>query len=1153
MLQKRTKQEDETMSNPKLIYYKVETAKNFNSLIEVNKLVNYVKENGMSAIGVADVQNMASVMDVYTLAQKQNLLPIISVQFRVYGVLSHDELYVTLVAKDYKGYIEILSLHNAIATKDEGKSQRLNLREIPELKNVVATVSITEAIKEERSILIDTILKGLKDRVGEKNLWIEIEPAFSEEEKEIQLKVVEQAKTSQLITIAAPTIRYFEQKQEKVLDVMQRARSKQKGMYNKGVTTQYFLSASEIDQAYEQAPTSVEQTLKLQQLCNVKMPVKGTKEYKKKMCRYKVPESFNVPFQLEEMFDVKKNFVLPQDEQSLREIGYLCHLAWEGLKVRYANDPEFPEIKKRLKHELGMTIADDEANYTLVIQGFIRRGREKGLTFGPGRGSVVGSMLAYCLDIIEIDSYKEGLLYERYKNEFREGDQDMDIDVAKSDRDAVLLDIQQEYGFYHMAKLSTFGTHGAKDALSAVGKLYSMPENLIVKLKQSMSKVKGVIEEVLNNETLLKEAKKEFEKLDEVLYIVQEIQHLPKSTSIHTAGIVLSEKDIRQELPITLQYDKDLGAYIPVIQYAEKNKHLEMLGFQKLDILPLIFLDVMKNTLISVKETKGIELKITEIPLDDPLAFELMGKGETLGLFQIGSDDMSRLAKSLMLRNHLDVKNLLGIYRPGAKDESDHFVENQKKNNQYIYDEDGNVIEGVDDIKAITNSTHGIIIYQEQIMRIAQIWAGYSLAEADVLRRAVSKKEMNILQEEREIFVRKAKAFGRDEETSNKLYDLIVKFEYGFNESHAVAYAKVTIQTAYLKANYPLEYMSALITAYMDESVSAAYYKDAKRMGIVMYPPSIESSGSAFVPYKDGIAFGLPIIKHVNIKAAKAIEEERAKRPFYNFTEFLNRVHSSVVDMKVIKALISVDALNIFGNQNQLFKMLEGKSSPMQIPSQQMLFADLPNMQYDLKEVKPNIEDVSKEEKIERQQEYTSLIFEKNPLEGNEKVYGRMLSRLNKTKPVFGGVIVDKDVVKTKTKKNMAYLRVQGSKKVVKVVVFDNVFEKVQTELGLYEYVLFKARYDESRNQYVLNQVEKVNGLKMLVTFPQKVINAGKDKQLAWLKSFNEILAKYPGSQEVVLTLKDAQKKYKATISDEFLEDLKQIVNTNEFALDPVR
>ncbi|PGK51600.1 hypothetical protein CN918_27800 [Priestia megaterium] len=1136
-----------------LVYYKVETAKNFNSLIEANKLVKYAKQHGMSAIGVADAQSMVSVMDVYTLAMKQSIQPVISVQFRVFGVMSHDSLYVTLVAKNYEGYIEILSLHNAITTKDDGKTRRLKLKEIPALKHVIATVSITEAIKDERSILVSTILKGIKDRVGQENLWIEIEPAFSEDEKSVQLKVIEEAKKTGLTPIAAPTIRYFEQKQEKVLEVMQKARSKQKGMYNSGVATKYFLTSEEIEVAYQQIPESVEQTQKLREKCKVELPLKGTKGYQNKMCNFKVPTDFVEPFKVEEMFDKDDKFVLPTDEQERRQIAYLCYLAWQGFSEVYNNDPQMPQVRKRLKHELGAIIGDDETNYFLIVRSFIQFFQNNNIPVGPGRGSVVGSVLARCLDIIEIDPYNENLLFERFKNKNRKGVADIDIDVSKLKRYLGLQYAQDEYGFYHVGKIVSFNPHGAKDGLGAVAKVYEVPESLVSKMKESMKKDKAVIEEVIENEELVAEIRKKFPKIDEVLLIVQQIQHLPNSKGVHPAGIILSKIDLRNELPFDLALDKELNRNMPVIQYVETEKHLELLGHQKLDLLPLRNLDVRDGTIALVKEATGVDL--SNIPLNDEKTFQMLAKGHTAGVFQVGSDEMQEIGRKLAPKTMEDIKNWIGIYRPGGKDEVDHFARNKRQNNQVIYDVNGEEIKGVEDIHPILRRTNGIIIYQEQIMRIAQEWSGYTLGEADILRRAISNKDLEILENERKTFVDKASEMGRDERTSNRLYDLIVKFEYGFNESHAVAYAKVVYQTAYLKANYPVQYMSVLITSVMDNTAKAAgYIKEAKRMGIEMYPPSVDTSGSAFVPYKDGIVFGLPMIKHLNMKAAKLIEEERNKRPFINFTEFLNRVHSSLVDRKVLKSLISVGMFEKFGNQNQLFEMLNKKEEPMQVPSEQFLFSDLANIGYDLKEELPQLEDIDLEEKILRQQQYASLVFEKSPLDGNRLVYGSMLQRLNKTQEVLGGVIVDKYVFKTKKhKKEMAYIQVQGMKKEVKVVVFDRIFEKVKEELGLYQYILFRARYDQPNNQYVLQQVEQVKDMRMLITFPRHVIQAGKERQMAWLQSFKEILERHPGEQKVVLTLNNAQKTYNATLSDELIKELNKIVSKGEFALEPVR
>lgn len=1138
-----------------IVYYKIETDKNFNSLLKIPTLLSYAKERSMQQIGIADVQAMYSVMDFYQEAMQQNVKPIIATQFKVIGSSKENTLFITCVAKNYEGYLEIVKLLNHINTTQSAEKKVVPFKEFPKMKHVIVTVSMHKIVEKNRIVMVQPIINTVMKQVGKENVWLELEPAFTGKEKQVQQEVVSYAKEKEFSIIASPSVRYVTEQDKKVMTALEKIKKKQKGKVKNEATYTRFLTEEEEKKAYENCEGAIEQTQKLANLCHISFPLKGTKEYERKMPMFTPPSEFVIPEKLPNMFATSQNLVMPKEEEKVRQIAYLCDKAWRGFLKYYANHQKKKEVGERLKTELGVVILGDIYNYFLIVQDWIRYAKEDNIPIGPGRGSVVGSVLAYFLGIIDIDPIEFELLFERFLNEYRmkfTGDEpDIDIDVSKKYRYKMLEYALKKYGKYNVAKVVTFNPFGGKRALEAVAKLYKVSDSLIDTLKQGMEKT---IEELLQKTELLQQVKDKIEHLDEILQIAQKIQHVPDSRSVHAAAVVLSKNDLRGELPIIMTKDKDMTEEMPLIQFTEDNKNLEKLGYTKIDLLSLRTLDVIEDTKKLVKERKGED--VSTIPLDAKEGYQYLQTGHTTGLFQLGSERMQQTAKKTAPKGFRDVINLVALYRPGGKDEIDHYVENKNKNNRIVYGTDGKPIEGVEELETILYRTYGIMVYQEQIMMITGVWSGYDLGEADILRRAISKKNKKVLEKERKTFVERALDKGRDEQTSQRIYDLIVKFaDFGFNESHAVAYAKIAFEMAYLKAKYPVEFMSALITSVMDETVDAAeYVQEAKRMGITVLKPSIQTIQDAFIPMGDAIAFGLPMVKHVNEKSIRRIVEERNKKPFLNFTDFLNRTHSNLVDKKILKALIAIDVFEEFGNQNQLLHMLEHKEEPLKLPKNQYSFTDLSDMEgYDLIEQLPDVEDVSLQEKIKQQKEYTCMVLEKTPIDGRKQVYTKLLQRENKVKQTFGGVITNTHVFQDKNKKEMAYVQIEGVKGEVRAVLFADAYEKYKQNIELYAYVLFTAKKDENRNQYVINHVEPVSDVRMFVQFPMEVRQMENSLQKEWVKRFENILENHLGEQEVFLTLDSHKKVYQASITDDLIQDLSKILKEGNLSFEKVR
>ena len=1138
-----------------LIYYKVETDKNFHSLINTSTLLEYAAKNQHRTMGIADVHAMYSVMDFYTGALQEEIKSLIGIQFKIVGNQMDESVYVTMVARDYQGYLQLVKLLNTANSRND--KQVIYEEDLPDdCEHLCMTISLNEYVERNRYVFVQPLVSRLVKRTKKEYTWIELEPAFTKKERDVQTKTIEIARDLSLPLIAAPTVRCYEKEQERTLHILSEIKKKRRLM-RKPITTSYFFTKEEEEKAFSLCAESIGETQRLANACQLVFPLKGTEGFERKLPDFKIDPSFEGTKKLDIMFTKPKGFSMPKDESSLRIIGYLCSLAWKGFLTYYQQHPQRKKAEYELKRELGVIIAQLFSNYFLHVQGIVGFAKKEKIPVGPGRGSAVASILSRNLNITEIDPIPYGLFFERFLNPYRLDDPDIDIDVSKRHRYRIIQHLREEYGKDHVAKISTFNPYGGKRAFESVGNYFGLARPLIDGIKELMDKK---IEEALEQPKKIEMLKSTYaekentDKLDEALRIAQELQAIPDSRSIHTAAIVMSKYNLSDEVPLLFVHDKEMGEVMPIIQFTKDGNILEKLGYTKIDLLSLRTLDVADDTEKLAFERYG---KKVEIPnLEDKAVYDLLQKGQLVGTFQLDSMMMRQTAISTKPTSIGDIVNLLALYRPGVESEIDHYIRNKNKNNRVIYDVEGQPIEGVNELEPILHRTYGIIVYQEQIMKIAEVWSGYDLGQADILRRAVSKKDEQVMKKERENFVSAATSLGRDERITHKIYDLILKFaQFGFNESHAVAYAHVAYKMIYLKAHYPLEFMSALLSSVMDRNDKAIdYLNEAKNMGINICKPSIETSREAFVPVGMKLEFGLPVIQDASQRAVEKIVEERNKRPFLSFTDFLNRMHSIDVNKKFLRALISVGTFDVFGNQNQLLEMLDNKTETMKVPNGQLLFNELEGVSYDLIEQMPEHEDITIEEKIKRQKQYIGVVMEQ-PKDSNKLgVYEQVVRRLNKTRQVFGGVIVDKRVIQDKNKRDMAYLTVKmGDNREETVVVFSDKFSLYEKELGFFQYVIFEGKNNRNRNQIELVRLSSIQSMKMIVPLPMEVIKMNKNDQQEWMNRFGEVIERYKGNEEVILAFRDRKKVYHATIQDELFKEIKQIVGGQSISIEKVR
>ena len=586
---------------------------------------------------------------------------------------------------------------------------------------------------------------------------------------------------------------------------------------------------------------------------------------------------------------------------------YLRNLSLKGLKKRFENyikidnrynSKELAKIyKDRLDYELSIIDKMGFNDYFLIVYDYVKYAKTNDIMVGPGRGSAGGSLVSYCLGITDVDPICFDLLFERFLNPERVGMPDIDVDFEDNLRDKIFSYLGKRYGKNKVAHITTFGTFKAKLAIRDVSRILNLSDIKLNELTKYISSNLS-IDESINNSDMLKNMIRGDEDISRVVRIAKKIEGLPKNYSTHPAGIIMADTDLCDYTALQEGID---GLY----QTQYEAGDLERIGLVKMDVLGLRNLSIIKNVVNILKEEDNIDLDLKNIPLNDKLAYLELAKGNTLGIFQLEGGGVTNVLRNLKTSSLEDVIAATALFRPGPMEMIPSFIKRKFKQEKVEYLDAS--------MKPALEKTYGIIVYQEQIMLIASAFAGYTLGEADILRRAVSKKKAKVIEEEREKFVAKAVSLGRDKKQANKVYDYIEKFaSYGFNRSHAVAYAIIAYQMAYLKAHHYKAFVCALMSNCIGSLNNLkTYISEARSKQIIVLPPSINKSSIEFVYDKEGIYYSLIGINNLGESLASAIIEERNKGLFSSYNDFLSRT-KNIINKKVFTYLVYSGALDEF-------------------------------------------------------------------------------------------------------------------------------------------------------------------------------------------------------------------------------------------------
>lgn len=1062
------------------------------STVRIDELVYEAKRKGYWAIALTDRNVMYGMIQFYQACVKAQIKPILGLTVDVIHREGEDAYPLVLLAKTEKGFKNLLKISSAVQTTAK---DGLPMKWLNAYGGDLIAITPWEKGKIEQCILNENIEEAKKysnlyvEIFGHDNLYFGLQYHHPNDTIKNE-KIMEFIKREQLQIVATNEVYYLNKEDafsHKCLLAIKDGTKLESDSKDDVLLEGHDLKApKEMVEIFSQYPEALENSLKIADKCNVLIELG-----KPKLPKYPL-----------------------QGEGSAGE--FLEQLCLQGLQKRYKTPTR--EQRERLFYELEVIKKMKYEDYFLIVWDFMKFAREKGILTGPGRGSAAGSLVAYCLYITDIDPIAYDLLFERFLNPERISMPDIDIDFPDNRRDEMIDYVTKKYGPLHVAQIITFGTLASKAVIRDLGRVFNFTTKEIDEFSKMIPSRIGIT---------LQKAYEESEKLrnfvqsspmkKKLFETALKLEGLPRHTSTHAAGVVISEAPLVEHIPI-----QSGSGETYLTQYAMEE--LEQVGLLKMDFLGLRNLTILDTIVKMIKRYGRKNLNMDEMPLHDEKTFALLAKGDTSGVFQLESEGMRSVLQRLKPNHFEDIVAVNALYRPGPMDNIPTYIRRKNGLEPVVYPHP--------DLEPILKKTYGVIVYQEQIMQIASKMAGFSLGEADLLRRAVSKKKKEILDKERAHFVKGALEKGYDENTAEKIYDLIVKFaNYGFNRSHAVAYSYIAYQLAYLKAHFPLYFMAALLTSVIGhEGKIAQYIRECRGMGIQILPPSINKSQYAFIVEGDKIRYSLAAIKGVGTVALKDIIQARQNKPFTDLFDFCVKVSSRAVNRKVLEALVHSGSFDEFGYDRSVLLAtldvaLEHRELVRPDDDSGDLFAESDEFMIKPKYVEQ--EPFSTEEKLKFEKEVLGLYLSDHPVSIYEPYF-----HLLKINPIAEGMSQQKirlfvhigEIRKIRTKKGeeMAFLQLSDQTGDLDGVVFPQNYKKYAPSIQKGNMVIIDGKLDvrQEKIQIIVNEVlDPKETIKKLITEGNKLylrIKQEKEKMIK-IETIYELIRKNNGHHHVIL------------------------------------
>ena len=1040
---------------------------------KIKEYVSRVKELGMDSAAITDHGVMYGVIDFYREAHRQGINPILGCEVYVAPnsrfdreVTGGDDRYyhLVLLAENNTGYANLMKIVSKGFVEGYYYKPRVDKSLLREYHEGIIALSACLAGEVQRYIV-----KGLYDEAkktaleyqeifGEDNYFLELQDHGIPDQALVNQQLLKMSQETGIGLVATNDVHYTYAEDAKPHDILlciqtgKKLSDENRMRYEGG---QYYVkSPEEMEKLFPYALQALDNTQRIADRCHVEIEFGVTK-----LPKYDVPDG-------------------------LTSWEYLQKLCYEGLEKRYGEPTE--ELKARLAYELDTIRNMGYVDYFLIVWDFIKYAKDHGIAVGPGRGSAAGSIVSYCLGITTIDPIRYQLLFERFLNPERVSMPDIDVDFCFERRQEVIDYVVRKYGKDRVVQIVTFGTLAARGVIRDVGRVMDLPYAFVDSIAKMIPQELNItIDKALKENPELRRTYENDEQVKTLIDMAKRLEGLPRHSSMHAAGVVISQKSVDEYVPLSRAADGTITTQFTMTT-------LEELGLLKMDFLGLRTLTVIQNA-VQMARKKEPSVNMEKIDYNDAKVLDYIGTGKTDGIFQLESAGMKSFMKELKPHSLEDIIAGISLYRPGPMDFIPQYIKGKNDASSITYD--------CPQLEPILEPTYGCIVYQEQVMQIVRDLAGYTLGRSDLLRRAMSKKKGDVMQKERQIFVYGDEEAdvpgcvknGIDEKTANKIYDEMIDFaKYAFNKSHAAAYAVVAYQTAWLKYYYPVEFMAALMTSVIDNpSKVAEYIYSCRQMGIKILPPDINRGEADFSVDGGNIRYGLAAIKSIGRPVVQAvIEERKAFGPFKNLEDFITRMSSKdVLNKRAIENFIKAGALDALGGTRKQFMSIyvqivdhvnQEKKYSM---SGQMSLFDLVGEEEkaDFQIRMPDVGEYAKENLLAFEKEVLGILdFQPDEETGRTKVR-------DGSRQIIGGMITDKTVKHTRTNQMMAFVTVEDLLGTAEVVVFPRDYENSREFLEVDNKVFIRGRVSE--------EDEKASKL-----ICEKVIPFERTKRELWLQ-----------------------------------------------------
>ena len=1124
----------------------------------IGGMMDRVRELGQTAIAITDHGVMYGCIDFYKAAKAAGIKPIIGCEVylarrkmedRVHGI-DNDPYHLVLLCENRKGYENLCMLVSEAFTRGFYGKPRVDMELLERYhEGLIATSAclagaIAQHLLEEDYEAAKTHALEMSRLFGPDRFYLELQDHGLEEQRAVNQGVMRLARETGLPLIVSNDAHYLRREDAEMQDVLlciQTGKTVDEPNRMKFQTEEFYLkSEEELRQLFPNCDEAFENTVKIANMCNLEF----------------VFNEYHLP-----------SFPVPEGYTNEK---YFCKVCYEGFEERYDDPP--PEYLERLEYEIGVISRMGYVNYYLIVWDFIRYAKEQGIPVGPGRGSGAASIVAYCMHITEVDPMKYALIFERFLNPERVSMPDFDTDFCQERRGEVIDYVMEKYGKDHVAQIATFGTMAARGAIRDVGRAMNFTyaeTDIVAKLVPTTPHI--TLDESLKVSPRLKEMYDGDERVKKLINMARALEGMPRNTSTHAAGVVITADPVCTYVPLSRNDDTIVTQYTMTT--------IEELGLLKMDFLGLRNLTVIRDAELQIQKFDP-DFSMDKVRDDDPETFKMLAEGKTQGVFQLESQGMTGVCVGMKADSIEDITAIVALYRPGPMDSIPTFIENKLNHKKVTYKCPG--------LEPILKVTYGCIVYQEQVIEIFRQLGGYTMGQADNIRRAISKKKMKIIEEERKVFVYGDKeknipgcvTNGIRESVAQSLYDEIVAFaNYAFNKAHAVCYAVVAYQTAYLKCHYPRQYMAALMTSVLDSATKiSGYIAECKELNIPVLAPDINNSEDHFTVEGNAIRFGLGAVKNVGRGLIRSMAAKRAEGgPFKSLEDFLQRMGEGELNKRAVENFIKCGAMDCFGHhRSELLacyeNMMDSVSSSRKknLEGQLGLFAMLDDDDAAAAIPIPKLPELTRAEMMAMEKETTGIYISGHPMD-DYRPY------LKNTHVVPIGELMDEEsqyqddqivsvagivqTVKMKTTRNnsmMAYVTMEDDTAAIEMLVFSNVLNQYGGYLKENSPVVITGRLsirDEKEPQIVVNRARPISDFanNPLPEEPMQKPQAPKagtlylkissesDPQLRKIKA---ILNMFPGQNGVVLYFADTKVRRgtRCMLADSMIRELKNVL-----------